>query len=66
MKSKKNTDNKLLSIQEMLMREMERLDDDEHMKKFAGDECRRSNALSNTAQSFIKTINISLRVLMKD
>lgn len=50
--------NKLIKIQEMLMKEMERLSD----KDVNGEEISRSNALSNSAMTYIKTINLGLRI----
>ena len=56
----KNTNVK--KIQKMLMKEMERLDDDDYMEENSYDEFRRSNALSNTAQSYIKAANLNVKV----
>lgn len=50
--------NKLINIQEMLMKEMERLSD----KEVNGEEISRSNALSTSAMTYIKTINLGLRI----
>ncbi len=49
---------KLIKIQEMLMREMERLSE----KSINVEEISRSNALSNSAMTYIKTINLGLRI----
>lgn len=55
--------NKIIEIQEMLMREMRRLDDDKTMEKDAITEIARSNALSNQATTYIKAVNTTLRVM---
>lgn len=55
--------NKIITVQEMLMREMQRLDDNDYMKTNANDEIKRSNALSNQAQAYIKAVNTTLRVI---
>lgn len=54
--------NNILVIQDFLMREMKRLDDNEHMKYNGKDEVARCNALSQSANTFIKSINLGLRV----
>ena len=54
--------NKIIIIQEMLMREMNRLDDNEYMLNNGKDEVARSNALTNNATAFIKALNIQLRI----
>lgn len=55
--------NKIITVQEMLMRQMERLDNDETMKHNGSEEIARSNSLSNTATTYIKAINTTLRVI---
>jgi len=59
----KNNDNNVLVIQEYLMREMKRLDDNEYMKYNGKEEVARSNALAQSANTFIKSINLGLRVI---
>jgi hypothetical protein len=54
--------NKIITIQEMLMREMQRLDDSDYMAKAGKDEVLRSNALTNNATAFIKAVNVQLRI----
>ena len=54
--------NKIIAIQEMLMREMNRLDDNEYMASQGKDEVLRSNALTNNATAYIKAINVQLRI----
>ena len=53
---------KIISIQEMLMREMKRLDDNEYMASQGKDEVLRSNALTNNATAYIKAVNVQLRI----
>ena len=55
--------NTIISIQEMLMREMKRLDDNNYMKSAGKDEVLRSNALTNNAATYIKSVNLSLRIM---
>lgn len=55
--------NKLIKIQEMLMREMDRLDNDDLMGKYGKEEVARSNALSQSACTFLKSVNVSLRIM---
>ena len=54
--------NKIISIQEMLMREMKRLDDNDYMASAGKDEVLRSNALTNNATAFLKALNVQLRI----
>ena len=53
--------NKLLEIQDMLMKEMKRLDND-NLPDIA-EEVARGNALSQNATAFIKTINVGFRII---
>lgn len=55
--------NNLIKIQEMLMRQMERLDDDTLMQKHNKEEVSRGNTLCQSAVTFLKSINIGLRVI---
>ena len=55
--------NNLIKIQEMLMRQMERLDDDLLMAENGRDEVARGNALSQSAVTFLKSINVGIRVI---
>lgn len=55
--------NNLLELQEMLMREARRLDDDEYMKYNGKDEVARGNTLSQSANTFIKSVNVGMRVI---
>lgn len=55
--------NKIISVQEIVFDELKRLNDDDIMN---GDDARseiaRSNVISNNAQTFIKVVNLSLRI----
>lgn len=50
--------NRLFTIQEILMNEMTRLDKSD----LDSNEVARSNALSNSALTFIKSVNLGLRI----
>ena len=52
--------NNLIKMQEMLMRQMGRLDD--AVSNEISIEVKRSGALSQNAQAYLKSINTSLRV----
>jgi len=54
--------NSLFEIQETLMRQIKRIDDETLHGKDLEQEIARSNAISNTANTYIKTININIRV----
>lgn len=55
--------NKIIDVQEMLMKQMKRLDNNDLMKEFGENEIARSNALTNSATTYLKTINTSLRII---
>lgn len=56
-------DNKIISVQEFVFDELKRLSDDDIMNgDGARDEIARSNVISNNAQTFIKVVNLSLRI----
>ena len=55
--------NNLIKIQEMLMRQMARLDDNKLMEANGRDEVARGNALSQSAVTFLKSINVGIRVI---
>lgn len=59
----KETNNNLIKIQEMLMNQMKRLDDDNLMNTKNKDEVARGNALSQSAVTFLKSVNVGLRVM---
>lgn len=52
----------LKQIQIMTLQQMERLSDNEYMESKGKEEIARANALSQNATTFIKTINIGLRI----
>ena len=54
--------NKLIKIQEMLYDEMQRLNDDEIVKSYAKREVSRSQALTQSAGAFIKSVNTQLQI----
>lgn len=55
--------NKIITIQEMIMRELERLDDNDYMKSNGTVEVARSNALSNQATTYLKAVNLQIRIM---
>lgn len=55
--------NNLIKMQEMLLRQMNRLDDDKLMETNGQIEISRGNALSQSAVTFLKSINVSLRII---
>lgn len=55
--------NKMIEIQEIVYRQLQRLDDEKIMQERCAEEIARSNVVSNNAQTFIKSINMQLRVL---
>lgn len=55
--------NNIIQIQEYLMRELKRLDDDKYMGHNGKAEVARSNALAQSANTFIKSVNLGLRVI---
>ena len=57
------TNNKIISVQEIVFDELKRLSDDNIMNgDGARSEIARSNVISNNAQTFIKVVNLSLRI----
>ena len=55
--------NKIIRVQEIIFDELNRLSDEDYMKSGMGKrEIERSNVISNNAQTFIKVVNLSLRV----
>ena len=55
--------NNLIKIQEMLMRQMKRLDNDDLMEDHCKDEVARGNAISQSANTFLKSVNVGIRVI---
>lgn len=56
-------ENNLIKIQTIVMKQMERLNDNTYMQNEGKEEIARANALSQNATVFIKTINIGLRII---
>lgn len=59
----KKNNNELQKIQKILLNQMERLDDNKVMKQAGSKEIQRSGALSQSASSFIKSVQTQMRVL---
>ena len=58
------TNNNLIKMQEMLMRQMERLDGlDNSNAENKAEEISRANALSQSAVTFLKSVNVGLRII---
>ena len=58
------TNNNLIRMQEMLMRQMERLDNMDHQIGVdKAEEISRANALSSSAVTFLKSVNVGLRII---
>ena len=55
--------NKILDVQEVVYRQLLRLDDNNIMNACGAEEIARSNVISNNAQTFIKAVNINLRII---
>ena len=55
--------NNIIKLQKMLMKEMERLDDNDRMNEDAFAEVERSKAISNTAATFLKSVATNIRVI---
>lgn len=56
--------NNLIKMQEMLMRQMERLDNmDNQIGVDKAEEISRANALSSSAVTFLKSVNVGMRVI---
>ena len=56
-------DNKIIEIQETILRQIKRLDDDSLMADAGKEEIARSNALTNASAAFIKAVNVQLAVM---
>jgi hypothetical protein len=57
------TGNKIIDIQEIVYRQLKRLDDDKIMEEKGAEEIARSNVISNNAQTFIKSVNTNLKIM---
>ena len=56
-------DNKLIEIQEIVFNQLKRLDDNDKMRVIGAEEIARSNVISNNAQTFIKSVNMQLKIM---
>lgn len=54
--------NKIIKLQEILMNEIKRLDDDALMNCNGANEISRSNALTNDVNTYLKAVNVNLRI----
>lgn len=52
----------IIEVQEIVFKQLKRLDDDKLMEEKGAEEVARSNVISNNAQTFIKTVNLSLKI----
>lgn len=56
-------DNKLIEIQEIVFNQLKRLDNNDTMRVIGAEEIARSNVISNNAQTFIKSVNMQLKIM---
>lgn len=54
--------NKLIEVQDMIFKQMKRLDNDDLMKDNAKSEISRGNILSNNAATYLKAVNTGLNI----
>lgn len=54
--------NRLLDIQEMIYNQMKRIDNDKMSLEELNSEISRSNAMTNNAMTFIKAVNVNIRI----
>ena len=57
------TGNKIIDIQEVVYRQLLRLDDNKTMEERGAEEIARSNVISNNAQTFIKSVSLNLKIM---
>lgn len=57
------TGNKIIDIQEIVFRQLQRLDNNEIMSAMGAEEIARSNVISNNAQTFIKSVNTNIKIM---
>lgn len=62
MKIKKNN-NIILKMQDILVRELDRLDNDNFMEENSKEEINRSTAISQSANTIIKTIGLNMKII---
>ena len=59
----KNNNTKLNKIQDIMLRQLERLDNQDVMEKEGKEELKRSSAITSTATAFVKTTYLQLKIL---
>lgn len=62
MRIKKNN-NIILKMQDILVRELDRLDNDNFMEENSKEELKRSTAISQSANTIIKTVDLNMKIL---
>lgn len=55
--------NVIRKMQDVLTRELERLDSDNHMNTNGKEEVQRSSAISQSANTILKTIGIDMKIM---
>lgn len=58
-----DNNNVIRKIQSVLTRELERLDSDDHMNTRSKEEVQRSSAISQSANTILKTISIDMKIM---
>ena len=54
--------NKIIEIQNVLFEQLKRLDSDEIMSNFGEKEIARSNSISNTSLTYLKAVNVNIKI----
>jgi len=62
MRIKKNN-NIILKMQDILVRELDRLDNDNFMEENSKEEIKRSTAISQSANTIIKTVGLNMKII---
>lgn len=62
MRIKKNN-NIILKMQDILVRELDRLDNDNFMEENSKEELKRSTAISQSANTIIKTVDLNMKII---
>lgn len=58
-----DNNNVIRKMQSVLTRELERLDSDDHMNTRSKEEVQRSSAISQSANTILKTISIDMKIM---
>lgn len=58
-----DNNNVIRKMQNVLMCELERLDDNDHMNVSSKEEVQRSSAISQSANTILKTISIDMKIM---